>query len=180
MTFDREGYARRAATGDVAARDLLLADLMPMVVRVARLIVGPGSSAAEDAAQDALVDLQSAITQLRHPEAVTTWAIRIAYRRSIKTARREAVRRAIFSRVEESGIEDYPGRAHAIRTAFLALPPRLRAVAVLRLYAGLSELETARVLNKPRGTVKSRLNEARARLQDSLTNSGYGLEGDDT
>ena len=49
-----------------------------------------------------------------------------------------------------------------------ALPPRLRAVAVLRLYTGLSEHETAKALDCSVGTVKSQLHDARLRLATAL------------
>jgi len=44
----------------------------------------------------------------------------------------------------------------------------MRTVAVLRLYVGLSEEETAEALGCAPGTVKSRLHGARARLQRAL------------
>jgi DNA-directed RNA polymerase specialized sigma24 family protein len=40
----------------------------------------------------------------------------------------------------------------------------MRAVAVLRLYVGLSERETSKVLGCSVGTVKSQLHDARERL----------------
>ena len=47
-----------------------------------------------------------------------------------------------------------------------------RAIAVLRLYNGLSEEETAATLGCSVGAVKSQLNEARRRLADMLTADG--------
>jgi RNA polymerase sigma factor (sigma-70 family) len=57
----------------------------------------------------------------------------------------------------------------AIIDAFARLPPRMRAVAVLRLYAGLSEQETADAVGCAPGTVKSQLFEARRRLAADLS-----------
>ena len=53
------------------------------------------------------------------------------------------------------------GRAAAIKEAFDRLPPAMRATAVLRLYVGLSEEETAETLDCSVGTVKSNLHDAR-------------------
>jgi DNA-directed RNA polymerase specialized sigma24 family protein len=78
--------ARGAASGDPRALAALLDELAPLVVRTARLIVGPGSATAEDAAQEALADLARQITTLRAPDAVVAWAARIAVRRALRMA----------------------------------------------------------------------------------------------
>src|SRR5882762_7069893 len=85
--------ASRACGGDAAALDELLAELRPLVVRTARLVVGSGSWAAEDAAQEALLDISRGISRLRDPAAVRTWALRVAIRRALRVARRERLLR---------------------------------------------------------------------------------------
>ena len=65
------------------------------------------------------------------------------------------------------------GRAYALKAAFDRLPPRLRATAVLRLQAGLTEDETAAVLQCSVGTVKSNLHDARRQLTRVLAEAGY-------
>jgi RNA polymerase sigma factor (sigma-70 family) len=167
--------ARRVVAGEREALEELLRELEPLVVRTARLIVGSGSWAAEDAAQEALLDVARGIDGLRAPEAVTTWALRIATTRAIKVARRE--RYLSLSRASatapELAAEPADERAGALKEAFDRLPPRLRATAVLRLYVGLGEAETAEVLGCSLGTVKSNLHDARKRLAASLGDSGF-------
>jgi RNA polymerase sigma-70 factor (ECF subfamily) len=85
--------ASRANAGDSAALNELLTELRPLVVRTARLIVGSGSWAAEDAAQEALLDISRGIGALHDAAAVRTWALRIATRRALKVARRERLLR---------------------------------------------------------------------------------------
>lgn len=167
--------AHRAQTGDGDALDELLHVLRPTLVRVTRLIVGAGSAAAEDAAQEALFDVTRGIRQLRAPEHVQTWAIQVAVRRARRVARRERLRAYLPFRRESSALapELQSERARAIKTAFDALPPGLRAVAVLRLYVGLSEAQTAEALTCSTGTVKSQLHEARRRLSDDLRLQGF-------
>jgi len=53
--------------------------------------------------------------------------------------------------------------------ALRALPPRQRAVIVLRYYDGLSEVEIARTLGVSQGTVKSQASKAMSSLRASLT-----------
>jgi RNA polymerase sigma factor (sigma-70 family) len=52
------------------------------------------------------------------------------------------------------------------------LPPKQRAVLVLRLYEDLTEVEVARVLNCSVGAVKSNGSRALARLRRTLTAEG--------
>lgn len=65
---------------------------------------------------------------------------------------------------------DLAGRV-ALRSALIAalhqLPPRQRAVVVLRYFADLSEAETAAALGVTPGTVKSTTSRALTRLRDS-------------
>jgi RNA polymerase sigma factor (sigma-70 family) len=179
MTMDTAAVtaslASRANAGDSTALNELLVELQPLVVNAARLVVGAGSWAAEDAAQEALLDISRGIRRLRDPSAVRTWALRIATRRALKVARRERLLRIRSAQdVEEfRGAESADGREAAIKQAFDRLPPRLRATAVLRLHAGLSEEETADVLGCSLGTVKSNLHDARKRLTRLLTEAGF-------
>ncbi len=178
VTPDIVDLARRASAGESAAADELMRELEPLVVRTVRLVVGSGSRAAEDAAQDALLDIDGGIHSLRDPRAVKAWALRVATRRALKVSRRErllSLRRAHNLDPEllaESG-EPETGRSAAIKAAFDLLPPRLRATAVLRLYVGLSEDETAEVLGCSLGTVKSNLHDARRRLSGALRERGF-------
>ena len=167
--------ASRACGGDPAALDELLAELRPLLVRTARLVVGSGSWAAEDAAQEALLDISRGIGRLRDPAAVRAWALRVATHRALRVARRERLLRfrnaPALERLE--GPAPGEGREAALKQAFDSLPPRLRATAVLRLQAGLSENETADALGCSVGVVKSNLHDARKRLTRLLSEAGY-------
>ena len=178
VTPDIVDLARRASAGEAAAADELLRELEPLVVRTVRLVVGSGSWAAEDAAQDALLDIDRGIQSLRDPQAVKAWALRVAAQRALKVSRRErllSLRRApnLDPELLAESSEPEAGRSAAIKAAFDLLPPRLRATAVLRLYVGLSEEETAEVLGCSLGTVKSNLHDARRRLARALRERGF-------
>ena len=156
-----------------ADRERLLEALRPLVVRATRLVVGSGSAAAEDAAQEAMLDLLRGLDGLRDIRAVRSWAMRIAMTRALKVAARE--RRWWRTKTMALEVGHYAPRERELETIKLAfdnLPARLRAVAVLRLWAGLSEAETAEALACPVGTVKSQLAAARAQLADSLRRDG--------
>jgi RNA polymerase sigma-70 factor (ECF subfamily) len=166
--------AGRAKAGDSAALERLLAELAPSIVRSVRLIVGSGSPVAEDAAQEALVDVARGIGSLGDPAAVRVWAARIATRRAIKVARRERLVRLApaSSAAGATHAEPHEATTAALKEAFDELPPRLRATAVLRLHLGLSEAESAEALGCSVGTVKSNLHDARRRLAEALRDRG--------
>lgn len=165
-----------ARRGDRGAMDILLRRLEPEVVKVARATIGPGSWAAEEAAQEAMMDIATGIGTLRNPAAIVGWARRIASRRAIRAIRNEQARgeelldpellSPSFGRPDADPIEALRGMALA--EAFRTLPGRLRAVAGLRLLLGMSETEVADALRISQGTVKSHLHVARQRLQVEL------------
>lgn len=168
--------AERAVGGDRQALDQLLRELRPRIVRTVRLVVGAGSWAAEDAAQEAMIDVLRGIRGLRNPAAVHGWALRLATTRAIKVARRERILSFIrpLSEQAELATTAPDGSSVELKQAFDALPPRMRAVAVLRLYTGLSEHETAKALGCSVGTVKSQLHDARVRLAAALGRGDSG------
>jgi RNA polymerase sigma factor (sigma-70 family) len=148
--------------------DPRLIELRPLVVRTVRLVVGAGSLIAEDAAQEALVELSRSLPQLRDPEAAHAFAAKIAARVAIKVARRE--RRFAFLGLRASdaaslvAAQQQPPELVELKEAFDSLPPRQRATTVLRLYVGLNEQETAAALGCSVGTVKRQLHDARKTL----------------
>src|SRR5918997_6578660 len=155
---------RAAQEGDTMAMNALVDELMPYVGRICNgIALGNG----EDAAQDALIAILRSLRQLREPEALRSWARRIATREAIRTARRQ---RADAGRPPEDVAA--PGRPELsveIRDQLERLDPEQRAVILLRDLEGLSEQEAARVLDVATGTVKSRLHRARARFKREWT-----------
>jgi RNA polymerase sigma factor (sigma-70 family) len=158
-----EGSARRAA----GAGEAVLAELQPLVVRTVRLVVGSGSAVAEDAAQEALLEVSRSLPRLREQTSAAAFAARIAARVAIRAARRERRFELLGVRARElsvPGTNGQPSELVELKEAFDRLPPRQRATAVLRLYVGLSEQETAEALGCSVGTVKHQLHDARIGL----------------
>ena len=66
------------------------------------------------------------------------------------------------------GYDDRVATSRTVWNAVLALPPRQRAVIVLRYYEDLSELDIAEILGMAPGTVKSTAHAANRRLAGVL------------
>jgi RNA polymerase sigma factor (sigma-70 family) len=151
---------RRAQRGDTFALDLLVRQLTPYIGRICGAIA---VDRGDDAMQEAMFAIVRNLTTLREPEAVRGWARRIAVREAVRVARGghsipvDPVVLDINADVRDDGTA-----AVDVRSVLTSLPPEQRAVLVLRHIDGLGEEEMAEVLQVAVGTVKSRLNRARA------------------
>ena len=111
------------------------------------------------------------------PEAARTWLLRTAHRLVIDGRRRERTRRngtATIARSIPPGtapIDDALAdeAVRAVADGIAHLPPRDRALLLLREHQGLTHAEIATVLEVPVGTVKAAVHRAKRRLVDTLS-----------
>ncbi|MEY9926913.1 RNA polymerase sigma-70 factor (sigma-E family) [Catenulispora sp. GP43] len=145
------------------------------LMRTAYLLCGNRQS-AQDLTQTALLDLCRAWRRVRRVDDVDAYAHRVlinAYRTAARKTDRE--RKALWRKAWESGWPEdgaAPDRTVGVRLSLLAaldrLPPRARAVVVLRYWEDLSVEATAAALGCSAGTVKSQSSRALARLRELL------------
>jgi RNA polymerase sigma-70 factor (sigma-E family) len=123
----------------------------------------------EELAQDALVRVWwrwALVRRQQHPEAYARKVLINRHRSLLRRLRLEAGR-AGQARTEAADV----GQREELLVVWAAigrLPTRQRAVVVLRYHEDLPELEVARLLRMPVGTVKSTANRALARLRKEL------------
>jgi RNA polymerase sigma-70 factor (sigma-E family) len=112
---------------------------------------------AEELAQDALVRTYRRWALVGQPTDPGSFARRVLINRHRSLLRRGLVeaRQLLRLRADAQPVVEHPEDAVAIWAAVRQLPPRQRAVIVLRYYEDLSEAEVARLLGLPLGTVKS-------------------------
>ena len=97
-----------------------------------------------------------------------TWRIAIDHRRAAsRRVHREEVAASLASSSADDGVLARE-RSRLLWVAIDGLPSRLRMVVVLASIEGHDTREVASLLGIPTGTVKSRLFEARRRLQEAL------------
>lgn len=167
---------RRLQAGDRGALGTLYALHAEVAARTAFLITRD-RAAAEDAVQEAFLQVIRNAPQLRDPAAFRPWFYRIVVNTAKRLSRRarrplpldlhqrDTVDLSVLSPEEASiGIEEI----ERVRTAIAGLSDAHREVIVLRYYTGLSEAEIAETLGVPAGTVKSRLHRAREVLKERL------------
>jgi RNA polymerase sigma-70 factor (sigma-E family) len=135
----------------------------PALLRTAYLLTGSHAD-AEDLVQVALVKVVPHWARVaERPEPyVRQVLVRESVSRWQRRRWRETATASVPDRPDPVGDLD---RALDLRAALAALPPRQRAVVVLRYYEDLTERETAQVLGLAVGTVKSQARDALARLR---------------
>jgi RNA polymerase sigma-70 factor (sigma-E family) len=147
---------------------------LPRLLRFGNMLTGD-PAAAEDLVQTALGRSWRAwrLRQINDPQAFVRKVMVNSY---ASWYRRHGSRESLVAiSADAISIDDAAGRIDdrdAVCRALLTLPPRQRAVIVLRYYEELSEPEIAAVMGTSRGTVKSQSARAMRRLAELLDSSG--------
>ena len=140
--------------------------LKEQLYRTAALMLG-GESAAVDAVDEAFYKGFLAYQKLRQPEFFDTWLTRILIN-ICNTELRRRKRELAVAELPETAQEEFD--ALPLKEALRRLPGELREVIILRYFTGLTQEETARALDIPRGTVSTRQKKALSLLRLELTN----------
>ena len=172
--FDVRAMTRAEADdgrGTDAAYLDAITDSLPRLQRIARLLTDD-ADAADDVVAEAV-----ARTLPRWRAGEVDDAASYLRRVTVNVATRRWRRRGLARRRDRSALDwlpmdrdaagDVVERDRTLR-AVMALPPRRRAVVVLRFYDDLSEQSIAEVLGISLGTVKSQLSRALEQLRGDL------------
>jgi RNA polymerase sigma-70 factor (sigma-E family) len=168
-TFDAPGTlvtrGERVRDEDRESFDAFVRARLPELLRFGRALTGSSDSAA-DLVQDALERTLIAWGRLEARDEPEGYVRRIMVNRNISIWRKLR-REHVTADVHDSGIEDRRFDLDMWR-ALSALPPRQRAVVVLRYYEDQSEADIARILGCSVGTVKSQASKALAKLRATV------------
>lgn len=173
---DLEDLATRAAAGDRAALEDLLAEIQPRVRRICgRMLLYPED--AEEAAQDALMLVATKIGSFGGRSKFTTWLHAVASN-SARSTYRTLKRRGAERPTDELPSNPDPRTTSVIAGSRLDLLEALETIGVnhpelveplvLRDVQQLDYAEIARLLQVPLGTVKSRIHSARHAVRPLL------------
>ncbi|MET8830184.1 sigma-70 family RNA polymerase sigma factor [Streptomyces sp. NPDC004610] len=185
--LDDAALTRAARDGEVTALGLLLERHRAGMRAVALSILGPGAD-VDDVMQDAALTALRRIGDVREPAAVGAW-LRMIVRNAARSVLRESValRPLPVDEVHlpstDIGPEQWLER-NALRDwvweALEELSPVLRMPLVLRHFTTsvTSYEQIAYACGVPVGTVRSRLNQGRAKLADALAATADAPHGD--
>ena len=131
---------------------------------------------AEDAMQEALIQMWKHLPSLRQDVSLKAWLVRIVVN-EVNWQRRK-------KQVPTVPLDDVPDIAddcddiattmvrnedhQSLRRALVLLPSEVRQTVVLRYFSDLTVPEIAKVMGKSEGTIKSRLSRALLRLSQIL------------
>jgi RNA polymerase sigma-70 factor (ECF subfamily) len=168
---------RLAVAGDPDAFESLVrwfhADLR---IHAARMV----GDEADDVLQEAYVKAFRAIARYNHDSGrMRGWLFTIVHRTALDHLRSRTRRPVVSMAAERTamvGPEAATGLKLALEDALDSLSVDHRSVLVLVDAIGLSYDEVAEILGVPRGTIASRLNNARRSAYSSLEASGYDVE----
>jgi RNA polymerase sigma-70 factor (sigma-E family) len=153
---------------DAAAFDAFVRARLPALLRFAYALTGDPHTAA-DLVQDALERTGmrwDRIERQGDPEGYVRRAILNGRVSRWRKHRRETLVDCVPERVTSYEV---PGRDDQLWQLLATLPPRQRAVLVLRYYEDLSEAQIADILGCAPGTVKSQSSKALAKLRVALS-----------
>ena len=170
----------RARGGDREAFGALVEQYRDNVYRLAYRMCGNAYD-ADEAAQEAFVAAWRALPNFRGDAKFSTWLYRLTTNAAIDVMRREKRHQTVGDgeMIEVADDADSPQETverteqqEAVQKALSTLSEEYREVLLLRYMEELDYAEIAEVLQLPSGTVKSRINRAKAALKTALLKSG--------
>lgn len=170
----------RARGGDREAFGELVEQYRDNVYRLAYRMCGNAYD-ADEAAQEAFVAAWRALPNFRGDAKFSTWLYRMTTNAAIDVMRREKRHQSVGDgeMMELADDADSPQETverteqqEAVQKALATLSEEYREVLLLRYMEELDYAEIAEVLQLPSGTVKSRINRAKAALKTALLKSG--------
>ncbi|WP_016701400.1 SigE family RNA polymerase sigma factor [Actinoalloteichus spitiensis] len=150
----------------------------PPLLRTAYLLAGGDREAARDLLQDVLERMYPRWPRITgSPEAYARGALANTaanrWRRLSRRVRETPLAPGQLTPVV-AGPEEAVVTADQVAPLLASLPPRMRAVIVLRFFDDLSEKQVAQALGCGIGTVKSQTSRGLARMRDALRPDGPG------
>jgi RNA polymerase sigma factor (sigma-70 family) len=123
---------------------------------------------AEDAAQEAFLDVYRQLPALRHPEAFTGWFRRIIFKHCDRITREKRLPTVAIDNVDAAAPDGEDEMKETVLEAIHALPEHERLTTTLFYINGYSQKEIGEFLEVPVTTVKKRLYDARKKLKEGM------------
>ncbi len=185
MTDNERLLLKRAKKGDVDAFEQLIEKYQKKVYNIALKMLG-NKEDAYDMSQEVFIRVYRSIDKFKEQASLSTWIYKITTNVCLDEIRRRKNRFTVSidddMELNDSKVKrqiEYDGPSpeiiveenelrEIINKSIQQLPEQYRVVTILRDIQGFSYEEIANILDVPQGTVKSRINRARAMLRDIL------------
>jgi len=181
---DESLWVARCQAGDPDAFEPLVTHNAGRIRRLVWGLLGERREETEDAVQEIFLKAYLALPRFRGEARFSTWLYRIAVNHCRDLARRSPPPEAELDEARlaapeagpegESGPGPEESRAGELERLLGALGEPKRRILVMREIEGMSYEEIGRILRIPPGTVRSRLNRARAALLRAAGRMGEG------
>lgn len=169
-TSDDLALVRKFKKGDEKAFNLLVRKYQKGIYRLCYRMLRNADDAA-DICQDVFVKAYLSMRRFREKSSFYTWMYRIAVNTCIdfskKRPRRELVKLEGHMVNPEEGLKRGKAR-RAIDHAISKLPPKQRAVFVMRQYEGMSYQDIAKLTKRSVGALKANYHHAVFKLRELL------------
>lgn len=174
---DAELLSRFVGRRDEAAFESLLRRHGPMVLRVARRVLGNDTD-AEDVFQATFLLLARRASTIRKRESVANWLHGVAHRLAASMRSKRRKRQATEKRAAETRLMETPASAAwsdlevTLHEVLAQLPAKYRTPLVYCYLEGWTQEEVARDLGVPLGTLRSWVARGRELLRKRLIRRG--------
>ena len=180
MNESREAaLIQRCQVGDTEAFRTLVEQYRSVLFGTAYLMIRD-RGLAEDAVQEALIQIWKNLASFRLKSSVKTWMVRIVVNEVKQQFRKKKLTMISLEETndapkESDGVEStliHDEERRILRQALYRLPPEQKEAVVLRYFSELTVPEIAAVTNQREGTIKARLSRALDRLNEILGRDG--------
>ncbi len=177
MSKDDLILLKKAQKGDIAAFEELVSSNQSHIYNLCYRMTHNAQD-AEDMAQEALLKAWRNLNRFNAKSSFSTWLHRIAVNTCLDKLRKKKAKTVSIQEMGETGqlitdersmhIQERSADRQQLKEALKALPPKHRAIIILRDVQGYSYEEISDILKCPMGTVRSRLARARNKIMDFI------------
>lgn len=164
----------RVREGDISAFEMIVERYRTILVARATSQLGSLVD-AEDVAQDAFVQAYLHLAELRDPNALLPWLRKTTERLALMRVRSRRENPVDPVDLDLIAGSPEPTDSAGADSILSQLPANMRETVSLTFLAGYTCAEAARVMGVQEGTVKSRLNRARAKLKEVIAMSEHDI-----
>lgn len=165
----------RLRQGDALVHECVLRELVPLVRKWCFRVLGPRND-VDDAVQDSLAEISSALPRFEGRSSISTLAYRITMRRAVRFRHRTGAPRLVPIAPDHASVDGEAGSPErdalareAVRRLYALLdrlPPGRRLAFVLCALESLSPAEAAKVAGTTSLVIRVRLHHARRAMRE--------------